>query len=220
MNDLKQLIKTTIRESLNEGLDDTSWNGHNEETVTQKDKTDADLSVVLKSLVRGTRILRREKEMNGDDPTKIKPTPVVNENRLADWVRKKRFGNEEEGRLILKGIEEGEATRIEVYRDRRVNGGSINHSGYDFQLAGHDINVDYWGSSTPSGHWHDSYNITVDEQYLDVSNGTIKKIMKSLHGIVNAPQQKRKLDIKNSLSRYNLSKEDRKDLEDTDKYFS
>jgi len=45
--------------------------------LSEEDKTDADLSVVLKSLVRGTRILRREKETNGDDPTKIKPTPVT-----------------------------------------------------------------------------------------------------------------------------------------------
>ena len=34
MKDLKQFIKTIIIEHLNEGLDDTSWTGHNEETVT------------------------------------------------------------------------------------------------------------------------------------------------------------------------------------------
>ena len=34
MKDLKQFIKTIIIEHLNEGLDGTSWTGHNEETVT------------------------------------------------------------------------------------------------------------------------------------------------------------------------------------------
>lgn len=34
MKDLKQLIKNTIREFLIEGLDDTSWAAHNDESVT------------------------------------------------------------------------------------------------------------------------------------------------------------------------------------------
>lgn len=31
---MRKFIKTTIRDFLNEGLDDTSWTGHNDETVT------------------------------------------------------------------------------------------------------------------------------------------------------------------------------------------
>ena len=47
---LKKLIKTTIREFLNEGLDDTSWVGHNEETVTLRQILDLTKDIKVQEL--------------------------------------------------------------------------------------------------------------------------------------------------------------------------
>ena len=50
MKNLKQFIKTTIREFLNEGLDDTSWTGHNEETVTLRQILDFTKDIKVQEL--------------------------------------------------------------------------------------------------------------------------------------------------------------------------
>jgi hypothetical protein len=50
MKDLRQFIKTTIREFLNEGLDDTSWTGHNEETVTLRQILDLTKDIKVKEI--------------------------------------------------------------------------------------------------------------------------------------------------------------------------
>jgi hypothetical protein len=50
MGGFKQFIKTKIRESLNEGLDDTSWTGRNEETVTLKQILDLTKNIEVKEI--------------------------------------------------------------------------------------------------------------------------------------------------------------------------
>jgi len=47
---IRNFIKTTIREFLNEGLDDTSWIGHNEETVTLRQILDLTKDIKVKEI--------------------------------------------------------------------------------------------------------------------------------------------------------------------------
>ena len=46
----EQFIKTTIREFLNEGLDDTSWTGHNDKTVTLRQILDLTKDIKVQEL--------------------------------------------------------------------------------------------------------------------------------------------------------------------------
>ena len=190
--------------------------------LSEEDKTDADLSVVLKSLVRGTRILRREKETNGDDPKKkpwmpkIKPTPIVNENRLADWVRKKRFSDEDLGLLILKGLEKGD---VQAMRHSSQHGGSQHQ--YNCRLDGHDIQSSKSISLRSGSNY---YSIRVDDEFIETSDSTTQKIYELMADIENEPTKREKnrkmSDVRTRLSAYNLPDEERKQIENTDKYFS
>ena len=146
--------------------------------------------------------------------TKILKEDSVNEG-LFDWVRSKRFSDEETGRAILKGVQEGHAQSIHKYRNR----GILSESGYEFNLGGHNIIINYYFAMSPSGHGSDNYSLKIDGQYMDISKSIIKKIMGELSYILSTPERKKREDIKTSLNRYNMSPEERENLENPETYF-
>lgn len=130
----------------------------------------------------------------------------INEG-LFDWVRSKRFTDEETGRLILKAIEDNQAIGISEYRGRR------SKSGFRFELGGHRIEISYAFILLPGG-GSDDWSLKVDGKHLDVSNSIKKKILSKIEYIASG-----KDNIKLSLSRYNMSPEERERLENPDTYF-
>lgn len=131
----------------------------------------------------------------------------INEGPL-DWVRKKRFSDEEVALAILKGVELGEAFGL------NRNNVDWRNDIYTFQLGGHDVEVKIY-----SGVNRDSYYLKVDDEMMDTSDSVIKKIIRITSKITDQPRRKKVEDIKTSMNRYNLPDEERKKLEDTDKYF-
>lgn len=133
----------------------------------------------------------------------------VNEVGVFDWVRSKRFSDEEEGRTILKGIQMGDAINVRTYRSDRVG------NGFEFELGGHRIIVVYFAYVAG-----DFYELKVDGENMDVSESVINKIISAASEIHRKPNIERKKNIKTSLSRYNLPNEERKKIEDTDSIFN
>ncbi len=132
----------------------------------------------------------------------------VNEVGVFDWVRSKRFSDEEEGRAILKGIKTGEVSSIYPHSTNR-------EKGFNFELGGHKIFVVY--SSYVAA---EIYELKVDGESMDVSDSIIRKIMGEIGAIHSEPRKQKKNRIKNSLSRYNLPNEERSKIEDTDSIFN
>lgn len=136
---------------------------------------------------------------------------TVNEG-IFDWVRSKRFSDEELGQSILKGIQKGEISRIDIGDNRK-------DKAYDLELAGHRINVIKNFELSPGG-GGTHYYLIVDNEPLNVSNGTIKKILNMCDDIViNKPRESKVKNLKTSLNRYNLPDEERTKIEDTDNIF-
>jgi hypothetical protein len=137
----------------------------------------------------------------------------INEGGLFDWVRDKRFSDEEIGRDVLKGIEQGEARNV------RPIGGSNAEAlrrvdGFEFDLADHKISAEFRRRLSSNMMPIDSYLLFVDGQNIKVSTYIVKKIMEELRN----PKSKKK-DLKTSLSRYNMSPKERGRLEDPNTYF-
>lgn len=132
----------------------------------------------------------------------------VNEVGVFDWVRSKRFSDEEEGRAILKGIKTGEVSSIYPHSTNR-------EKGFNFELGGHKIFVVY--SSYVRA---EIYELKVDGESMDVSDSIIRKIMGEIGAIHSEPRKQKKNRIKTSLSRYNLPNEERSKIEDTDSIFN
>ena len=137
----------------------------------------------------------------------------VNEGGLFDWVRGKRFSDEEIGRDVLKGVEQGEARNV------RPIGGSNAEAlrrvdGFEFYLVDHKVSVEFRRRLSSNMMPIDSYLLFVDGQNMRVSTHIVKKIMEELRN----PKSKKK-DLKTSLSRYNMSPEERGRLEDPGTYF-
>ena len=144
----------------------------------------------------------------------------LNENKFFDWVRGKRFSDEETARNILQGIQAGEAKDVRPLGGERMmaagtRGSLLNkRAGFEFFLADHKISAEDRLRVSPSyGARHD-YFLFVDDVMLNVSENIVKKIIKELQ----TPTSK-KMDLKTSLSRYSLPKEERQKMEDPGTYF-
>lgn len=138
----------------------------------------------------------------------------INEGPLG-WIRKKFYKDEELGLLILKGLERG---NVQNLRYQNLNHG-FQHQ-YNCMLDGHEIESRKSVSLKSGG---DYYYLSVDDEVIDVSDNTNRKIFNLLGDIENKPilaQRSKKLsDAKTRLSAYNLPDEERKQIEDSDKFF-
>jgi len=141
----------------------------------------------------------------------------INEGGLFDWVRSKRFSDEELGRSILKGIQKGGISRIN--RDEPERGAYGSSSGYNFELGGHKIHVRRSYMLSPGG-GSEFYYLKVDDESLDVSDRTIEKILDTCYDIVlGKPRENKIKNLKTSLNRYNIPDEERNKIEDVDSIF-
>ena len=138
----------------------------------------------------------------------------INEGPLG-WIRKKFNRDEELGLLILKGLEKG---NLQNLRYQNLNHG-FQHQ-YNCNLDGHEIESRR-SSSIRSG--SDYYHLSVDGEFIEVSDNTNRKIFELLGKIESEPaliQKRKKLsDAKTRLSAYNLPDEERKKIEDSDTFF-
>jgi len=140
----------------------------------------------------------------------------INEGPLK-WIRKKYNQDEEVGRLIIKALESGdiEDVRYQSNDDHHASSGTYL---YSCDINGHKIlakRIVYVAGELEY--------ITIDGEPIEVSGTTKRKIFKLLKEISKIPDLKKKNkklgDVKTSLSRYNLSAEERKNLENPDTFF-
>lgn len=139
----------------------------------------------------------------------------INEGPLG-WIRKKFNRDEELGLLILKGLEKG---NLQNLRYQNLNHG-FQHQ-YNCNLDGHEI--ESIGNLNPHSSGSDYYHLSVDGEFIEVSDNTNRKIFELLGKIESEPaliQKRKKLsDAKTRLSAYNLPDEERKKIEDSDTFF-
>lgn len=131
------------------------------------------------------------------------------------WIRKKLNRDEDLGLLILKGLEKGD---VQGMRHSSQHGG-FQHQ-YNCKLDGHNIQSSKSVSLRSGG---DYYSIRVDDEFIETSDSTTRKIYELMADIENEPTKREKnrkmSDVRTRLSAYNLPDEERKQIEDTDNFF-
>lgn len=154
-----------------------------------------------------------EKDIEGLVKKIMSEEKNINEGNPLDWVRGMRFSDEQIGRDVLKGIQQGEAKNIKPI------GGSNPDSlrrveGFEFDLGDYRMSVEYRVQVTPGMRLLKYYLLFIDGKEMKVSTNILKKML----GELKNPTSKKK-DLKTSLSRYNMSPEERARLEDPNTYF-
>jgi len=115
--------------------------------------------------------------------------------------------DDEVGLLILKGIESGNIQDL-----HRVTTNRLFIRKFRFKLGGHNVIAMY--------EYEGECLLEVDNERLNVSRRIIKRIVNKCLQIEGQPKQNKIGDIKTSLSRYDLPKEELEKLENPDTYFS
>ena len=139
----------------------------------------------------------------------------INEGPLG-WIRKKFNQDEEVGLLLIKALESGDIENVRYSR----HGGVFHEDIYTSNVNGHRVESSHYFSNKSGA---DFYNVKIDDEPIDLSSRTAKKIYRLMVQIESIPtltKRNEKLgNIKNSLNRYNLPDEERKKIEDSSTYF-